>query len=167
MGDFTVYSLFYSFGMFCHMHSSPLQCKTFLKQECFPFSFFYRGPLCSSAPCWGGGAPGGAGVSLWKPPLSPSPRWPTAQLPRCMERVCGHTVLPAALASGSPAGLSELVQDLHSRASPDDSSSQTEAEGPANSAEREVHPAFNPPDLAIPFQRQTAFCGVFSAANTT
>ena len=157
MGDFTVYSLFYSFGMFCHMHSSPLQCKTFLKQECFPFCFFYRRPLCSSAPSRGGGAPGGAGVSLWKLPLSPSPCWPRAQLPRRLEGVCRRTVLPAALAGGSLAGLSELVQDPHSRASPDDSSSQTEAEGPTNSAEREVHPAFNPPDLAIPFKDRRPF----------
>lgn len=139
------------------MHSSPLQCKTFLKQECFPFCFFYRRPLCSSAPSRGGGAPGGAGVSLWKLPLSPSPCWPRAQLPRRLEGVCRRTVLPAALAGGSLAGLSELVQDPHSRASPDDSSSQTEAEGPTNSAEREVHPAFNPPDLAIPFKDRRPF----------
>lgn len=84
--------------------------------------------------------------------------------PGAWRGVWGCTLLPAAVLVAPRLGC-ELVQGLHSRSGPDDSSNQTEAEGPTNSAEREVHPAFNPPDLAVPFQRQTAFCGVvFSAA---
>ena len=150
------------------MHLLPRPLIFFKQEKSFSFSFFYCRPFCSSVPA-------GEEPKMRPAPHAASPA--SAQtLPETSSRQGGQQPCPrlqlhhsqgsvGAYHSWLPLPLTlswtvKSVQGLQSGAGSPGSSSHS-------SAKAEVCPTLNSPDLAIPFQRETAFCFVLFSANIT